>query len=164
MTDQSNIPHNKAFRQSSKNLPDLSASMVTEQDGKNVWDKYFAVSCIAEGYFKGLDHEGNTLIVQTREAKQLQQGDDGVDASDTRLPDLFVYREEEGDTGTVWTEVLVAWKGKKDGYFTATNEDGHDIVIQTKAAREANFKQRKARQIAPVNFSALSEKSTPENA
>jgi hypothetical protein len=151
---------NDAFLRAGQYQPDLSASIVTEKDGEAVWTKYFTVDVVADGYFKGLDMDGETIIVQTREANDAQQDTDKPNSSSKRRPDLFVYREDETEDGTVWTEIFVAWKGKKNGYFTASNSDGNDIVIQTNESREAMFNEHSTKQINPVDFEKLGKPET----
>jgi len=132
--------------------PDLSASIVTVQDGKNIWEDYFSVSAIKAGYFKGEDINGQTVIVQTLDAKLEQEV---RQATGKKLPDLYIYLEtlEEGEK--VWTEILVAWQGKKQGYFTGKNSDGNSVVIQTRAVKESYLKQLPLKRVTPVDLGEI---------
>lgn len=141
-----------ASKQTSRQIPDLTASIVTQQSGKNKWTPFLSVNQVGEGYFKGEDKDGNTTIVQTHAAYAVATGQPSS-ANDKRIPDLLIYYEVEEDGDRFWVEILAAWKGK-DGYFTGKNADGHSVVIQTREAKEASFKNRKPRRIAAVNFNA----------
>jgi hypothetical protein len=131
--------------------PDLSADTITKLDGKSIWEAYFAVWIVREGYFKGVDVNGQTIIVQTLAAKLKQEG---REASGNRLPDLYTYLETIEDGEKVWTEDCVLWKSKKEGYFTGKNADGVDVVVQTREAKEALSGKRKPKQVKAIDLDA----------
>ncbi len=137
-------------RPARKRRPDMSASFVTSEGDKKVWSEYFAVWLIKEGYYKGEDKDGNTIIVQTRTARDVITGQQDT-PSNKRRPDLFIHIETEEDGEKLWDEILVAWKSK-NGNYLAQNEDGQDIVIQTRETKEALFKRFQQKQIAPVDL------------
>ncbi len=138
------------IRPSRRRKPDMSASFVTLEGDKKIWSKYFSVWLIKEGYYKGEDNNGNTIIVQTRAAKDAITGQQDT-SSNKRRPDLFIHIETEEDGEKLWDEILVAWKSK-NGNYLAQNEDGQDIVIQPRETKEALFKRFKQKRVAPVDL------------
>lgn len=137
--------------------PDLTASIITIQNGKNVWENYFSVSAVKKGYFKGEDVNGQIIIVQTLEAKLEQEG---RQPTGKHLPDLYIYLETLEEGGKVWTEILVAWQGKKQGYFTGKDNDGNSVVIQTRDVKEAYLKQRPQKRVTPVDLDTTAQLDT----
>ena len=84
--------------------PDLTASIITPLDGKNVWEDYFALWQTAKtGFSKGVDINGQTIVALTLDAKLEMEG---RTASGNRLPDLYIYIETIDEDGEkVWTAV-----------------------------------------------------------
>lgn len=150
----------KLIRPTRRRKADMTASLVVPNpDGKPQWQYYFAVWEVKDGYFKGTDKDGNTIIVQTKAAKDAITGqqDNGK-----RRPDLFIHIEGEDEQGNkVWDEILVAWQSK-NGNFLAKNEDGHDIVIQPREIKEAAFKKRAPKRMAAIDFDAVSDTEEPD--
>ena len=126
--------------------PDLTAFIVTPTDGKSLWGSYFTAFAVNEGYFKGEDEDGNTIIVQTLTAKTALTGQR---ATEKRWPDLYIYIETIENGEKIWTEILVVWKGQS-GYFTGKLKDGRSVVIQPKALADKPSQQIK--QVAPVDI------------
>lgn len=143
MTEKTTITHAQDTK------PDLTADLVIQQDGKSIWEAFFAVWAVKVGYFKGVDVNGQTIVVQTLEAKLALEE---RESSSRRLPDLYVYLENMEDGEKVWTEILVAWKGKKDGIFTGKDNDGNDVVIRTKEAKAALSVKRKPKQVKALDL------------
>lgn len=143
MTEQTTNTHTPDTK------PDLTADVITQQDGKSVWEAFFAVWAVKAGYFKGVDVNGQTIVAQTLEAKLALEE---REPSSRRLPDLYVYLETIEDGEKVWTEILVAWKGKKDGIFTGKGNDGNDVVIRTKEAKAALSVKRKPKQVKVLDL------------
>lgn len=138
------------IRSSRRRKADMSASFVTPEGDRQVWSKYFSVWLIKEGYYKGEDKDGNTIIVQTRAARDLITGQQDT-PDNKRRPDLFIYIETEEEDEKFWDEILVAWQSK-NGNYLAQNEDGQDIVIQHRETKEALFKRFKQKRVAPVDL------------
>ena len=155
MTDEKTITHTPESESVGAMHPDLTASLVTEQDGKKVWRSLFEVNLVKVGYYKGLDSDDNTIIVETQEAKFAQR----EQTPSPKSPALYIYREAEVDGETTWIEILVAWRGKKDGYFTGKTAEGHSVVIQTAQAKAASF-EHKPKRITPVDLSPEADVDT----
>ncbi|TDF41294.1 hypothetical protein EYS14_00065 [Alteromonadaceae bacterium M269] len=151
----------KLIRPSRRRKADMTASLVIPNpDGKPDWQQYFAVwEQPKDGCFKGRDKDDNSIVVMTREAVDAITGYQGDD--NKKRPDLFIYIEVTEDGETFLDEVLVAWKGKKTGIFKTQNEEGHDIVIHTREAKEATFKNRPRKRMAAINFDAVSVLEEP---
>ncbi|TDF37174.1 hypothetical protein EYS14_13520 [Alteromonadaceae bacterium M269] len=145
------------IRPTKRRKADMTASLVIPQDeGKPEWQHYFAVWLVKDGYYKGVDNDGNTIIVQTRAAKDAMTGqkDSGPTNTKRRRPDLFIHIEGEDEQGEkVWDEILVAWKSR-NGNFLTKNDEGHDIVIQPREVKEAAFKHRAPKRIAAIDLDA----------
>lgn len=153
MTTENDLTPTPEFEDAGSYSPDLNFSLITKEDGKDSWEPYVSADFVKEGYYKGMDDEGNTIIVQTLKAKNDVLIAHGYTPPNTkRPPDLYIYIEDIAEGGEkVWTDAFVVWKGKKDGYFTGKHADGRDIVGTTREAREANLKQRQT-QVAPVDL------------
>lgn len=132
---------------------DLTASLVIPREtGKAEWQHYFALWGVKEGFYKGKDTDGNTIVAMTKAAKDAISGqkDNGK-----KRPDLFIHIEGEDEQGsTVWDEILVAWLSKK-GNFLTKNDDGIDIVIQPREVKEAAFKNRAPKRMAAIDLDAV---------
>lgn len=159
MTDETE-QHDNADSLQGNGLSDLNASIVTEENGRKQWHSLFTADKTIDGYFMGKDKDGNAIVVQTREAKSHWLSQQGDELKGNRLPDLFIYLEEEEDHEKIWTEILVAWKGKKAGYYTTRNAEGQSVVIQTREAAEANLTNRHAYRMAAVDLEAQALNAT----
>lgn len=137
-----------------KTKPDLTAKVVSKDGDKAIWSQLFAVwKGKQDGYFKGKDKDGHTIIVQTLDAKNALLEQQGMQPlTSARSPDLFIYREDVEDGEKIWTQILVAWTGKKDGYFTGKDADGNDVVMQTREAKDAALKRQPVKQAVPVDL------------
>ncbi|MEP0175038.1 MAG: hypothetical protein ABJH28_12500 [Paraglaciecola sp.] len=130
--------------------PDLTANIIRLEGDKRIWDAFYAVyHTPTEGYLKGEDVMGRTIIVQTLAAKLAQEG---RTASGSNLPALYTYVETVEDGVKVWTEILASWEGKKVGYYTGKTADGEDVVTQTREAIEALSGKRKPKQVQAIDL------------
>lgn len=140
----------RLVRPSKRRAADLIASLVIPQEtGKAEWQRYFSLWLMKDGFYKGTDEDGNTIVAMTKAAKDAISGqkDNGK-----KRPDLFIHIEGEDEQGnTVWDEILVAWQSK-NGNFLTKNEDGYDIVIQPREVKEAAFKTRTPKRMAAIDF------------
>ncbi|MEM0909424.1 MAG: hypothetical protein AAGJ37_00525 [Pseudomonadota bacterium] len=149
-------------RPSRRRKPDIIASLIIEQDcGKTTWQPYFDLWDDGEGFYKGTDPDGNPILVLTREAK-----DAIVEPpihSTKRRPDLFIFIEAEDEAGEpMWDEILVAWKGKKDGTFKTQNAEGQDIILQTREAKAAALAKSNTQRIAASALASISRQDAED--
>ena len=142
---------------------DITASLIIPQDeGKPKWQHYFALWLVKEGFYKGKDKDGNTIVAMTKVAKDAITGqtDNGK-----KRPDLFIHIEgEDEQEEKVWDEILVAWQSK-NGNFLTENDEGLKIVIQPREAKEALLKKFARKRMAAIDLTPatpIKEEDTSE--
>lgn len=148
LDNHDNSPETCLIRPSRRPQPDITASLIIkDESGKSHWQPYFSVFDDGEGFFKGKDIDGNTILVLNREAKDAITGTPPNPSK--KRPDLFIFIEAEDENGEpIWDEILVSWKGRKDGTFKTQNAEGHDIILQTREAKEAALAKTSTKRIA----------------
>lgn len=149
---QENTEHNinhAAVAMAVTTKPDLTATIIREQDGKSIWDAFYTANNVKQGYSKGEDINGRIIIVETLTAKLEREG---KQPSSKNLPELYTYVETVENGEKVWNQLAVAWKGKKDGIYTGKTTEGESIVIQTRAAIEALSVKQKPKQVKALDL------------
>ncbi|WP_133471335.1 hypothetical protein [Paraglaciecola marina] len=140
----------KLIRPSNRRPADLTASLlIPKEGGKPDWQHYFALWLVKEGFYKGKDKDGNTIIAMTKAAKDAISGQKN---NGKKRPDLFIHIEGEDEQGEkIWDEILAAWKSRNGNYLTE-NEDGIKIVIQPREAKETLLKKFARKRMAAIDL------------
>ena len=129
--------------------PDLTANIIREQNGKTIWEAFYTANNVKQGYSKGQDINGRTIIVESLASKLEREG---KQPSGKNQPELYSYVEVVENGTKVWHELAVAWKGKKEGVYSGKTTDNENIVIRSRAAIETLNVKRLPKQIKAIDL------------